>query len=130
MSKNLNSKFYRDFTIVIIVFGFSNFLVATYLFHKNVPLSSWIGLILLGALSIIVHKFLIKASGKRPQLFVASFMGALTAKLFLAGIFLIVVGLVDKSGLKFTAIGFFILYALLTIVDIRSLLPILRGDNN
>jgi len=124
-----NFSFFRDFAIVIVISSASKFLVARYFMEINVPKTSWIGFFFISALTLIVHNFLVKASTKRPQLFVASFMGALTVKLLLSALFLVVIGLMAKEELKFTAISFFILYALLTIVDIKSLLPILRSDN-
>lgn len=126
---NSNLSFFRDFAIVIVLSSVSKFLVARYMLESNVPNTSWIGFFFISVLTVIVHNFLLKASTKRPQLFVASFMGALTAKLLLSALFLVVVGIFVKDELKFTAISFFILYALLTIVDIKSLLPILRSDN-
>lgn len=127
MSSNLS--FFRDFAIVISLSSVSKFLVARYLLDSTVPNTSWIGFFFISLLTVIVHNFLVKASTKRPQLFVASFMGALTAKLLLSALFLVVIGVLVKDELKFTAISFFILYALLTVVDIKSLLPILRSDN-
>jgi len=125
-----NFSFFRDFTIVIVISILSKFLIARYALDMDVPVTSWVGYLFISVLTVIVHNFLIKASHKRPQLFVASFMGALTAKLLLSAMFLIIVGVLLKEELKFTAISYFILYALLTIVDIKSLLPILRSDNS
>jgi hypothetical protein len=124
-----SSSFFRDFAIVIALSSVSKFLIARHLLETDVPNTSWIGFLFISVLTVIVHNFLLKASTKRPQLFVASFMGALTAKLLLSALFLVAVGVLVKDELKFTAISFFILYALLTIVDIKSLLPILRSDN-
>ena len=129
MSAPKNSTFHRDFTTVVLISSAVKLLVAKYALHIDVPLVSWVGFAFVSALTLIVHSFLVKASSKRPQLFVASFMGSLTAKLLLSAMFLVVVGVLFKDDLKFTAIGFFILYALLTVVDIKSLLPILRSDN-
>lgn len=125
-----NLSFFKDFAIVIVLSSVSKFLVARYLLETNVPNTSWIGFLFISVLTLIIHNFLLRASTKRPQLFVASFMGSLTAKLLLSAMFLVVVGVLVKEELKFTAISFFILYALLTIVDIKSLLPILRSDNH
>ena len=122
--------FFRDFIIVVILASISKFLIAEYYLDQPVPSTSWVGFLFVSTLTLIVHRFLTRASSKRPQLFVASFMGALTAKLLLSAFFLVIVGVLVKNELKFTAISSFILYALLTVVDIRSLLPLLRSDNS
>jgi len=124
-----NFSFLKDLAIVIALSSGSKFLIAHFLLKSPVPITSWIGFLFISGLTLIIHNFLVKASAKRPQLFVASFMGALTVKLLLSAIFLVVIGITVKEELKFTAISYFILYALLTIVDIKSLLPILRSDN-
>jgi len=125
---NSNLPFLKDFAIVVALASGLKALLAHYMLDMPVPLTSWIGFLFISALTLIIHNFLVKASKKRPQLFVASFMGALTAKLLLSAVFLVLIGVLVKDELKFTAISYFILYALLTIVDIKSLLPILRSD--
>jgi hypothetical protein len=72
----------------------------------------------------------VNANNKRPQIFVASFMGSLTAKLFLSGIILVMVGVLDKDNLKFTAIGYLIGYMLFLIAEIKNLLPLIRSSSH
>lgn len=65
---------------------------------------------------------------KRPVVFVNYFMGFLTVKLMLSAAMLLVVGLADRENLKFAAVGYFIVYALLTTVELKNLLPLVRNS--
>ncbi|HKL03741.1 MAG TPA: hypothetical protein VJ911_08700 [Cryomorphaceae bacterium] len=123
-------KFILEAGVVLLVSYLSAWIISIYLLKTDVAISFWVTTVILFVLNIVSHRFLLKANKKRPQIFVASFMGALTAKLFLSAILLIVVGVTVPSELKFTAIGYFIVYALLTGVDIKNLLPYIRSSNN
>lgn len=123
-------KFILEASVALIVSYVVGWVISNYLLHSDVPISFWITTLLLFALGIFSHRFLLKANKKRPQIFVASFMGVLTAKLFFSAILLVAVGVIVPAELKFTAIGYFIIYAILTGVDIKNLLPHIRGSNN
>lgn len=123
-------KFILEASVVLVVSYLSGWAISKFVLQKDVAISFWITTILLFALNIVSHRFLLKANQKRPQIFVASFMGALTAKLFLSAILLVAVGVIVPAELKFTAIGYFIIYAILTGVDIKNLLPYIRSSNN
>ncbi|MFN2428392.1 MAG: hypothetical protein ABR574_00140 [Cryomorphaceae bacterium] len=123
-------KFIIEASVVMAVSFLAAWLIAVYGLESSVPASFWITSLLLFVLNIGVYRFLLKANAKRPQIFVASFMGTLTAKLFFSAILLVVVGVIAPGELKFTAIGYFIVYAILTGVDIKNLLPFIRSSNN
>lgn len=123
-------KFILEASVVLVVSYLSGWAISKFVLQTDVAISFWITTILLFALNIVSHRFLLKANQKRPQIFVASFMGALTAKLFLSAILLVAVGVIVPAELKFTAIGYFIIYAILTGVDIKNLLPYIRSSNN
>jgi hypothetical protein len=130
MSSASGSNFYRDLIIIVIPVCAGAWLSASYILEESVPFSFWISFGILTVASVFIHQFLVKANNKRPQIFVASFMGALTAKLFLSGIILVLVGVLDKSNLKFTAIGYLIGYMLFLVAEIRNLLPIIRSSSH
>lgn len=119
--------FYRDFGIVVLLSALGAYLTAAFYLNIPVPTSFWLSLGFIAILSLVIHQMLFAAAKKRPQLFVAWFMGALTAKLFLSAILMVIVGLTDPDNLKFTAIGFLISYILLTVVEIRHLLPLMKN---
>ena len=124
------SKFYRDFSIVIILCAVGAWVVSHYALHSSVPVSFWLSLIFISGVTFFIHKTLVSANTKRPQLFVTWFMGALTGKLLLSAMILLVIGLTDRAHLKFTGIGFFVAYVLLTTVELVHLLPLVRNSNN
>lgn len=125
-----SSKFYRDFFIVIAVCAVGAWVVSNYALHNPVPVSFWLSLIFIGGITFFIHKALVSANTKRPQVFVTWFMGALTGKLLLSAMVLLVIGLTDRAHLKFTGIGFFIAYVLLTLVQLVHLLPLVRNSRN
>lgn len=127
---NSASKFYRDLSIVVLLCAICAWLVANYVLHNSVPLSFWLSLILISLITFFMHKVLVSANAKRPQIFVAYFMGALTGKLLLSAMILLIVGLTDRAHLRFTGIGFFIAYALLTTVELVHLLPLVRNSKS
>ncbi len=122
--------FYRDIIIATIALGVGAWATAEYGLHTTVPISFWISLIIVLAMTWIIHGVMVKANDKRPQLFVTYFMGTLTAKLFISAMVLVSVGVLDRDNLTFTAIGYFLSYILLTGLEIRYLLPLVRNSNH
>lgn len=123
------SKFHREFFIVVILCCIGAFLIAKFVLYQNVPLSFWIMTAVISIATFIIHKVLMDANeNKRPQVFVNYFMGFLTVKLMLSAAMLLVVGLADRENLKFAAVGYFIVYALLTAVELKNLLPLVRNS--
>jgi len=129
-SSTANSHFIRDLIIILALVCVGAWISATYLLHQAVPISFWLLISILTIASIGIHRFLVKANSKRPQIFVASFMGALTVKLFLSAIMLVVVGVLDNSSLKFTAVGYLLAYMLLLTAEIKNLLPLIRSSSH
>lgn len=127
--KSPSSKFYRDFILVIIFCAAGAYTIAKFGLQVDVPISFWLSTALLSAITLFVHRILVRANSKRPQAFVTYFMGTLTGKLLLSVIILFVVGVVDPDHLKFTAIGFFVVYALLTTVELLHLLRLVRNTD-
>jgi hypothetical protein len=120
--------FLRDVSIVALLSAVSALLVAEFALTRDVPISFWLCFAFIVVLTIGVHFFLVKANKGRPAQFVASFMGALSAKLLLSAGLLLVVGLIDPENLDFTAVGFFLIYSLLTVAELRNLLPLVRQN--
>lgn len=128
--KEHNKRFQREFFAVVIACCLGAFLVAKYSLNQNVPTSFWIAMAIISIATFYIHKILLDANQhKRPQVFVNYFMGALTVKLLLSAMLLLVVGLLDRANLKFTAVAFFIAYALLTAVELKNLLPLVRNSD-
>lgn len=127
--KDINSKFLREFSIVVVLCLLGAYLVATYVLHRSVPLSFWIMTAIISIATFIIHRVLIDANeNKRPQVFVNYFMGFLTVKLMLSAAMLLILGLTDRENLKFSAVGYFIVYALLTAVELKNLIPLVRNS--
>lgn len=125
-----NNKFNRDLIIIALLVCVGAWASANLLLEQTVPLSFWISFVLLVVASFVIHRFLVNANKKRPQIFVASFMGSLTAKLFLSATILISVGVFDEENLKFTAIGYLIGYMLFIVAEIKNLLPVIRSSSH
>jgi FtsH-binding integral membrane protein len=123
------SAFGRDLIIVSALSALSAWLTATMGLNKEVPLSFWLALAFIVLATVVIHIVLVRANKKRPQIFVAYFMGALAAKIFLSAILLLAIGYFNPSSLEFTAVGFFVVYALLTTVELRHLLPLVRKSS-
>lgn len=127
--KEHNRKFRREFFAVIIVCCLGAFMVAKYYLHQNVPTSFWIAMAFISIATFYIHKILLDANeNKRPQVFVNYFMGSLTVKLLMSAMMILIIGLLDTENLKFTAVAFFIAYALLTVVELKNLLPLVRNS--
>lgn len=125
-----NAKFNRDLIIISVLTGVGAWASAQFFLNQPVPLSFWLSFALLIVASFFIHRFLVQANDKRPQIFVASFMGSLGAKLFLSGIVLMMVGFLDRPNLKFTTVGYLIGYMLLLVAEIQSLLPLVRSSSH
>jgi peptidoglycan/LPS O-acetylase OafA/YrhL len=120
----------RDFFIITAAVAAGAWFAANQFLKTDIPLSFWLSFGLLALASLGVHRFLVKSNQKRPQIFVANFMGSLAVKLFLSAIILVVVGVLDKPNLKFTAIAYLIAYFLFLIAEIKNLLPLIRSSSN
>ena len=128
--KDIKSRFQREFLIVVVLCILGAYLIATYVLHQPVPLSFWLMTAVISIATFIIHKVLMDANeNKRPPVFVNYFMGFLTVKLMLSAAMLLVVGLADRENLKFSAVGYFIVYALLTAVELKNLIPLVRNSN-
>jgi hypothetical protein len=126
-SKN---NFTRDILLISVLVCAGAWASANLLLDQSVPLSFWLSIALLTIASFFIHRFLVRANSKRPQIFVASFMGSLTAKLFLSAIILVMVGVLDNENLKFTAIGYLIGYMFFLVAEIKNLLPLIRSSSH
>jgi len=128
-SAQAKSNFTRDLVIIVAAVSAGAWFSANLFLKQGIPFSFWIAFGLLTAISLGIHRFLVKSNEKRPQIFVANFMGALAVKLFFSAIVLVTVGVLDKSGLQFTAIGYLIGYLLFLIAEIKNLLPLIRNSS-
>jgi hypothetical protein len=121
-------KFIGMFLLVTVVNVAGAILSSRAILDQDVPVSYWITLSFIAVLTLIVHRILIGANNKRPQLFVTYFMGALTVKLFFSAMVLVAVGLIAKDQLAFTAVAYLIAYVLYTTIEIADLLPRMRNS--
>jgi hypothetical protein len=117
--------YYRNFIISTAIV-----LIGAYLAVPNIPISTWISISFLILLSLTVHFLLEKATAKRPQIFIAWFMGLQGAKIFLSAAIILVAGLLDREHLKFNAIVFMAAYVLYTIIEIGYMLPKVKNTTN
>ncbi len=101
-------------------------LVAEYVMGHPLPSGFIIGFGVLALATYLIMLYLIRASKKRPQVFVTGFIGSLGAKLFLSMIILVVAGLVQGDYFRFTALAYLVGYFALSAVEISSLLPYLK----
>lgn len=118
--------FIRDFLIATAAVYLAAWLVSHYLMHTPLPMSFVLGFALFAVVAFFVRNFLVRANRKRPQIFVASFIGTLAGKLFLSIVILVVAGLLDGANFKFTALAYLVGYFALSAVEIRNLLPLVR----
>jgi branched-subunit amino acid ABC-type transport system permease component len=129
-SSEANKNFLRDTIIISAAVAAGAWFSANLFLKMDIPISFWITFAILVILSLAIHRFLVRSNEKRPQIFVANFMGSLAVKLFLSAILLVLVGVLDKSSLPFTAIGYLIGYFLFLIAEVRNLLPLIRSSSN
>lgn len=101
-------------------------LVAEYVMGHPLPAGFIIGFGVLALATYLIVLYLIRASKKRPQVFVTGFIGSLGAKLFLSMIILVVAGLLQGDYFRFTALAYLVGYFALSAVEISSLLPYLK----
>lgn len=120
-------KFLRSFLLITALNVAGAWAVAQYLMDITVPIAYWFSLAFIALLTLVIHRLLLKANDKRPQLFVSFFMGALTVKLFFSAIVLLAVGLIAKDQLTFTALAYLVAYVLYTAAEIADLLPRMRN---
>ena len=97
--------------------------------HTPLPISFVVGFAFFAVVAFFVRNFLVRANRKRPQIFVASFIGTLAGKLFLSIVILVVAGLLDGANFKFTALAYLVGYFALSAVEIRNLLPLVRRND-
>ncbi len=119
--------FQKSFAIIALLNALGAYAAAHWALGVAVPNTYWIALLFITALSWIIHRILLKADQKRPQVFVNYFMASLTVKLLLSGILLIAVGLLAREELVFTAIGYLLAYFMLTAAEIADLLPRMKN---
>ncbi len=121
--------YYRNFilsTAIIIVGAY----VWAHFTIDRVPPTTWLCLGFLIALSLAVHRFMEKANKKRPQIFIAWFMGLQGAKIFLSASIILIVGLLDREHLKYNAIVFLVAYALYTTIEIGYMVPKVKNTTS
>lgn len=88
---------------------------------KTVPVLLYAAIGLIGGLSWLLYRYILKENQKSPRRFVTAFMASVTIKL------LFTVGLVgvavyfDKENKIVLAIGMFVIYIAYTLVLVRSL---------
>lgn len=120
-------KFLRYFLLITLLNVAGAWAVSHYLLHAAVPVAYWFSLAFIAILTLAIHRILIRANDKRPQLFVSFFMGALTIKLFFSAIILVAIGLIAQEQLTFTALAYLVAYMLYTAAEIADLLPRMRN---
>ncbi len=76
--------------------------------------------------TLLFHYLLLKASSRRPQLFVTYFMGGTTLKMFLVLGIILLYGFFFREHLPVFALTFFGLYLVFTAYEVVAILRYLR----
>ena len=88
---------------------------------KTVPAMLYVAILLIGGLSWLLYRYILKENQKKPRRFVTAFMASVTIKLlFTAGLVGVAVYF-DKENKIVLAIGMFVVYVAYTMVMVRSL---------
>lgn len=88
---------------------------------KTVPAMLYVAILLIGGLSWLLYRYILKENQKSPRRFVTAFMASVTIKLlFTAGLVGVAVYF-DKENKIVLAIGMFVVYVAYTMVMVRSL---------
>jgi hypothetical protein len=88
---------------------------------KTVPAMLYVAIVLIGGLSWLLYRYILKENQKSPRRFVTAFMASVTIKLlFTAGLVGVAVYF-DKENKIVLAIGMFVVYVAYTMVMVRSL---------
>ncbi|MFZ4784896.1 MAG: hypothetical protein ACOYLH_05415 [Flavobacteriales bacterium] len=88
---------------------------------KTVPVLLYIAIVLIGGLSLLLYRYILKENQKSPRRFVTAFMASVTIKLlFTAGLVGVAVYF-DKENKVVLALGMFVIYIAYTLVMVRSL---------
>jgi len=88
---------------------------------KTVPVLLYIAIALIGGLSWLLYRYILKENEKSPRRFVTAFMASVTIKLlFTAGLVGVAVYF-DKENKIVLALGMFVIYIVYTLVMVRSL---------
>jgi hypothetical protein len=88
---------------------------------KTVPAMLFVAILLIGGLSWLLFRYILKENQKSPRRFVTAFMASVTIKLlFTAGLVGVAVYF-DKENKVVLAIGMFVIYVAYTMVMVRSL---------
>ena len=117
---------FNQFFARFSIFAFLSLLVVWGLFYvilqNHPPLTFWLGWVYLYIVYLGIHAFLLKASGDRPQ----RFMAATAVKIFFILIFLVIIGFLDRPNLHPVGIAFAFFYLVFTIVEVVELLKVLN----
>ena len=122
------AKFFRSIFLLTIFLIGAQFLVFDLLELTFIPIYASFYVILFG-ITLLSHKMLVNLKGKRPQLFVTYFMGAMTLKLFASLILMLIVLWFNREIKIQLATVFMILYLAYTAFSIISLLPHLKNTS-
>lgn len=114
----ISKSFYMWFiaaTVVLLTGAYGLSLV------KTVPVMLYVAIALIGGLSWLLYRYILKENQKSPRRFVTAFMASVTIKLlFTAGLVGVAVYF-DKENKIVLAIGMFVVYVAYTMVMVRSL---------
>lgn len=132
MTNDSNSKELRNFSFKLLLAATLLFLatsiIAKSYLHQTLD-NSLFTITFFALLTFGIHYLLVKASKKRPQQFIAYFMGSMAIKLFVSFGFMVVYILLKKAGAVPYIIIAFASYMLFTIIQVMSVLKYLRASS-
>jgi hypothetical protein len=121
---NLQSQYISVIVTAIILYAFA--FLASFIAQKPIPVIVWYLIPLYGVVTALLFKMIRSSLKKNPTRFVTSVYATVLIKLMLSMIIAGVYLFMGFPGRKAFVIAIMGIYALYTVVLIRSLLPLVR----
>lgn len=124
---NLKSLYSSVAVSTILLFGLAY--LGGYLAKKEIPTIVWVLIPVYSILTIVLYRMICSSVVKNPTRFVTSVYASVLIKLMLSVIIVGVYFFLQYPGRKAFTISMMGIYAVNTVVLIRALLPIVRGES-
>jgi len=125
---NNNKPFFISVFVACIIL-YAGAMMGVYLSKKEMPLLVWILIPLYALVTFILFKLISSSIQKTPTRFVTSVYTSVLVKLFLSLTIVGVYFFLQLPGKKALALATLVIYTVFTIVLIRSLLPLVRKND-